>query len=160
MNETLSAFASYDSPVGHLRLEASGDFLVALHWSAKGQAEDPSLLPNIAVLQEALAQLSAYFAKDLKVFDLPFAPKGTTFQTSLWQALAEIPYGSVMEYGALVAKVGGTARSIGTACGANPLPIFLPCHRVVGKGHFGGFSGHGGLDSKRWLLVHEGALLL
>jgi methylated-DNA-[protein]-cysteine S-methyltransferase len=113
------------------------------------------------VLDEAGRQLEAYFAGDLVAFDLPLELHGTEFQRGCWLALATIPYGQTVSYGEQARRLGlgsDAARAVGAANGRNPLPIVLPCHRVVGaNGSLTGFGG--GLDVKRFLLEHEGALL-
>lgn len=108
---------------------------------------------------EALAQLTAYFAGDRRTFDLSLAPSGTPFQQRVWSALQALPYGAVTSYGALAKQLGqpGAAQAVGRANAANPLPVVVPCHRVVGAdGSLTGFLG--GLDKKRALLHLEGAL--
>jgi methylated-DNA-[protein]-cysteine S-methyltransferase len=103
-------------------------------------------------------QLAEYFAGKRRVFSLPLAPRGTPFQRSVWQALRQIPYGETVSYGELARRLGSTsgARAVGLANGANPLPIIVPCHRVIGAdGSLTGFGG--GLTIKRALLALEGA---
>ena len=110
------------------------------------------------MLAEAAQQLTEYFAGTRQGFDLPFAPQGTPFRLRVWAALQTIPYGETMSYGALGRAVGTAPRAIGGACGANPIPLIIPCHRVVGAGGtLGGFSGGSGCDTKRHLLALEGA---
>ncbi|MEC5386180.1 methylated-DNA--[protein]-cysteine S-methyltransferase [Uliginosibacterium sp. H3] len=94
-------------------------------------------------------------------FDFPNMNRGTPFQRRVWKAIAEIPAGEIRTYGELSASVGGTARAVGQACGANPFPVVVPCHRVVAKTGIGGFANARDgwlLDTKRWLLKHEGVL--
>ncbi|HSD38895.1 MAG TPA: methylated-DNA--[protein]-cysteine S-methyltransferase [Rhodocyclaceae bacterium] len=94
-------------------------------------------------------------------FDFPVLNRGTPFQRRVWQAIAEIPAGEIRTYGELSASIGGTARAVGQACGANPFPIVVPCHRVVAKTGIGGFANARDgwlLETKRWLLKHEGVL--
>lgn len=103
-------------------------------------------------------QLAAYLADPGYVFDLPLSVVGTPFRQKVWQALCAIPPGAPLTYGELARRLGSAARAVGQACGANPIPIVIPCHRVVGKRGLGGFMGHGSgdpLDIKRWLLCHE-----
>jgi methylated-DNA-[protein]-cysteine S-methyltransferase len=110
-----------------------------------------------ALLVEARAQLAAYFAGRLRAFDLPLAPRGTPFQRDVWRALAAVPYGATTTYGALAATLGRptAARAVGAANGANPLPVVVPCHRVVGAD--GSLTGYlGGVPLQRALLVLEG----
>jgi methylated-DNA-[protein]-cysteine S-methyltransferase len=91
----------------------------------------------------------------LTTFDLPLAPHGTAYQRSIWAALGAIPYGQTRPYAAIAAAAGGSARSVGGANAANPIPIIIPCHRVVGATGPGGYSGGDGLATKRWLLALE-----
>jgi methylated-DNA-[protein]-cysteine S-methyltransferase len=113
------------------------------------------------VLDEAAGQLEAYFDGDLVTFDLPLELQGTEFNRRCWLALASIPYGQTVSYGEQARRLGlgnDAARAVGAANGRNPLPIVLPCHRVIGAdGSLIGFGG--GLHVKRFLLEHEGALL-
>ncbi|WP_205696718.1 methylated-DNA--[protein]-cysteine S-methyltransferase [Conexibacter sp. SYSU D00693] len=151
--------AVVDSPVGPLGLAAEDDALTRVAFLAPGTPADA---PGTPVLREAAAQLGAYFAGELEAFDLPLRPVGTDFQREVWTALADIPFGTTTTYGELAARLGRGprgARAVGLANGANPLAIVLPCHRVIGAD--GGLTGFGGgLPAKRWLLTHEGALLL
>jgi methylated-DNA-[protein]-cysteine S-methyltransferase len=106
---------------------------------------------------DVLAQLRAYFAGELRDFDVALELAGTAFQREVWQALREIPYGETISYGELAARVGrpGASRAVGLANGRNPIAIIVPCHRVIGAdGSLTGFGG--GLARKRWLLEHEG----
>ena len=91
--------------------------------------------------------------------DLPMQPAGTAFQRRVWQAMLDIPYGHTRTYGELTESAGGVARAVGVACGANPIPILIPCHRVVAQNGLGGYSGDGGVETKVALLRLEGALL-
>lgn len=112
------------------------------------------------LLNRVAAQLREYFAGTRTTFDLPLEPSGTDFQLSVWELLRKIPYGVTTSYGELARRLGDpkASRAVGAANGANPIPIIVPCHRVVGsKGELTGFGG--GLDRKRWLLEHEGALM-
>lgn len=147
------------SPVGPLRIAARDGALVRLAFDPQ---ETPSEgRPQDQVLREALEQLEAYFAGTLEAFSLPLAFEGTDFQVAVWQRLAGIPFGTTTTYGALADGLGGhsACRAVGRANGANPIAIVLPCHRVIGAdGSLTGFGG--GLEAKRWLLRHEGALLL
>jgi methylated-DNA-[protein]-cysteine S-methyltransferase len=104
---------------------------------------------------EARAQLHAYFDGELTDFDLPLAPAGTPYRRRVWQALCDIPYGETRCYAAIATAAGGSARSVGQANGCNPIPIIIPCHRVVASTHLGGYSGGEGLSTKRYLLSLE-----
>jgi methylated-DNA-[protein]-cysteine S-methyltransferase len=113
--------------------------------------------PDTPVLQAAAKQLAAYFAGELTAFDLPLRPVGTDFQQRVWALLRTIPYGGSISYGQIAALLGkpGAARAAGNACGANPLPLLIPCHRVLGTGgRLGGFSC--GIWRKKFLLALEG----
>ena len=148
------------SPVGALLLCAQDGRLTRLTWRTARTPETASgTAADRAVLDRATAQLSAYFAGDLTHFDLPLAPAGSPFQRRVWAVMSQIPFGRTRTYGELARDVGGVARAVGQACGANPIPIIIPCHRVVaGGGGLGGFSGGRGRDSKRALLAHECAV--
>jgi methylated-DNA-[protein]-cysteine S-methyltransferase len=149
--------AVVDSPIGPLGLVASESALRAVLFDGRRVRPDA----GSDVLTETVRQLEAYFDGNLVSFDLPLELHGTPFQRSCWLALATIPYGQTVSYGEQARRIGlGTdsARAVGTANGQNPLPIVLPCHRVIGAdGSLTGFGG--GLHVKRFLLEHEGALL-
>ena len=119
-----------------------------------GQTRPPATAA--ALLAEAAAQLDAYFAGKLTRFDLPLAPSGSPFETRVWTAMQAIPYGETRVYGDLAELVGSAPRAVGRACGSNPIPIVIPCHRVLAKTGLGGYSGAGGLATKRHLLALEG----
>ena len=146
-----------DSPIGPLGLIASDVALQGVVFDGRGIRPEGSAL----VLDEAARQLMAYFEGDLVSFDLPLELHGTDFQRQCWLALATIPYGQTVSYGEQARRLGlgsDKARAVGAANGSNPLPIVLPCHRVIGAdGSLTGFGG--GLHVKRFLLEHEGALL-
>jgi methylated-DNA-[protein]-cysteine S-methyltransferase len=145
------------TPIGTLGLFGSDRGLRRVRWSAAEVERGNSC----AVLDAAAAQLEAYFAGDLIEFDLPLDVEGTEFQRRCWLALATIPYGQTVSYGEQARRLGlghAAARAVGAANGQNPLPLVLPCHRVIGAdGSLTGFGG--GLQLKRFLLEHEGALL-
>jgi len=146
---------SLDSPFGRLTLSEADGRVTALAWGGAA-ARDSS-----PVLCEAGRQLAAYFAGELRAFDLPLAPAGAPGEQRVWQAMAAIPYGETRSYGELGRALGLAARVVGAACGRNPLPILLPCHRVVGSGGtLVGYSGGAGIETKRRLLQLERALLL
>ena len=144
---------SFHSPVGALTLTEEEGAIVALDW---GQAPD-DFIAETPLLNAARAQVDAYFDGRLRAFDLPLRPAGTAFQLRVWQAMAAIPYGQVRRYGDLAGQLATGARAIGTACGRNPIPIIVPCHRVIGAhGGLGGYSGQDGVETKRFLLGLEG----
>ena len=146
-----------DSPIGPLGLVASGSGLLAVAFNG---LKTP-VAGRSPVLADAARQLDAYFNGDLVTFDLPLELHGSEFQRRCWLALASIPYGQTVSYGEQARRLGlgsDAARAVGAANGRNPLPIVLPCHRVIGaNGSLTGFGG--GLHVKRFLLEHEGALL-
>jgi methylated-DNA-[protein]-cysteine S-methyltransferase len=147
------------SPTGRLALEADGDLLTAVRWA--GDSEHSREEKATPVLREARRQLDQYFKRKLKRFDLPLAGQGTPFQQGVWKMMSAIPYGETATYGGMAAALGSGARAVGTACGRNPLPIIVPCHRVLGSGgKEGGFSGGRGLPTQRELLALEGVVLL
>jgi len=150
----------FASPVGRLALEADGEALTGVRWAGTGErARDNSNLSP--VLKEARHQLERYFARKLKDFDLPLGARGTDFQKSVWKMMREIPYGGTATYGGMAMALGSGPRAVGMACGRNPIPIIVPCHRVLGSGgKEGGFSGGQGLPTKRKLLALEGVVLL
>ncbi len=148
------------TPVGTLTLVAEHGALVAITWpdDRPGRVRLPPFedRPNEPVLVEAAIQLDDYFARRRDRFDLPLAPRGTSFQQDVWAALRTIPYGETRSYAAIAAQIGRPAavRAVGAANGRNPLSIVVPCHRVVGSGgHLTGFAG--GLATKRQLLALE-----
>jgi len=149
------------SPVGRIELRGDGSSLTGLSIE-RGGALPGDRLPESpdAVLRQAAAQLAEYFAGARQEFELPLRAEGTEFQRAVWARLAELPFGSTVEYRALAGAVGRPlgARAVGGAVGANPIPIVVPCHRVLGSGgRLTGYSGGEGVPTKEWLLRHEGA---
>lgn len=140
-------------PFGPVALVERDGLLVGLEWRL------PEVSGDSALLLEGLAQLAAYFAGRLTRFDLAL-DWGTGLNAAVRRAMADIPYGETRTYGQIAKAVGAPAQAVGQACGANPLPILIPCHRVTGTNWFGGFSAPGGVETKAALLRHEGALLL
>jgi len=138
------------SPVGDLTLFAEDDAIVALEWGW-GSLQEPSPL-----LTRAKAALDAYFDEDAPLpDDLPLNPYGTAYRRKVWAALRQIPLGETRSYAEISAVAGGSARSVGGANAANPIPILIPCHRVLGSAGMGGYSGGEGLATKRILLDLE-----
>jgi methylated-DNA-[protein]-cysteine S-methyltransferase len=143
------------SPIGPLSIEEREGMLVAVHWR---KARKESATP---LLEEAASQLRAYFARERRAFDLPLEPAGSAFEQQVWAAMQRIPYGETRSYGEIAQETGGMPQEVGEACASNPLPILIPCHRVLaGGGKLGGYSGKGGLETKTTLLVLEGRLLV
>jgi len=154
---TLTLFShTHGSPLGPLRLESDGVSLTRIRLPREGGPTD-SGRRDAGPFAAVVAQLDAYFAGELRAFDLPLAPGGTAFQHRVWDLLGRIPYGATVTYAELAARVGNPAacRAVGAANGRNPLPIVIPCHRVIGSD--GALTGYaGGLAAKRFLLAHEG----
>lgn len=124
--------------------------------------DTPLIAPTTPLTIQVADALSAYLENPDCVLALPLAALGTPFQQRVWRTIAAIPRGQVRQYGAIAAELGSAARAVGQACGANPFPVLVPCHRVVAAQGLGGFAGHrsGWLTAtKRWLLAHEGAVL-
>jgi len=145
------AHLSINSPVGPLTLFEEDHAIVALEWGRAGNPEPTALL------EKAQAQLNEYFDTKRDVFDLPLAPIGSDFQNAVWGRLSRIPYGRTQTYGEVASAIGSAPRAVGGACGHNPIPIIIPCHRVVYTGgQLGGFSAFAGLETKRTLLRLEG----
>jgi methylated-DNA-[protein]-cysteine S-methyltransferase len=150
---SVACMHSVATPIGPLRLGAEDGRLSRVEFAASAETRS-----NEPVLLEAEAQLRAYFAGELRRFDLPLAPRGTAFQLSVWDALLEISYGSTTSYSELAAAIGrpSACRAVGAANGRNPLAVIVPCHRVIGAA--GGLTGYGGgLERKRMLLALEAA---
>ncbi|MDE2261456.1 MAG: methylated-DNA--[protein]-cysteine S-methyltransferase [Gammaproteobacteria bacterium] len=150
-----------DSPVGRLLLAGDGERLIQVCFQSGPRPQRPQdgWVADPAPLRAAIAQLGEYFAGRRRAFDLPLAPRGTEFQRRVWRALTEIAYGTTISYGELARRIGkpSASRAVGLANGANPLPIVVPCHRVIGAdGSLTGFGG--GLPIKRSLLALEGSL--
>jgi methylated-DNA-[protein]-cysteine S-methyltransferase len=146
------------SPVGPLVLAGDGTRLKQIHFHTEQPPPlpEPDWVADPRPFAQTIAQLEAYFAGRLLEFDLPLAPEGTPFQLSVWQQLRRIPYGQTVCYGELARRIGNprAARAVGLANGSNPLPIIVPCHRVIGAdGSLTGFGG--GLPIKRKLLELE-----
>lgn len=140
---------SLHSPIGDISVSEENGAIVAVDWGWGSRQEETPLLRG------ARAQLHAYFDGELTKFDLPLAPAGTPYQRRVWQALCAIPYAATCSYLDIVRVAGGSPRSVGQANGRNPIPIIIPCHRVVATTHIGGYSGGEGLATKRWLLALE-----
>jgi methylated-DNA-[protein]-cysteine S-methyltransferase len=150
-----------DSPIGELRVVEQGGAITAINFSPFGPSSDGRPLgarqDDHPVLASAVEQLTAYFARELKEFDLPLAPQGTDFQQRVWQALLGVGYGDTASYGEIAHRLGMTnaaSRAVGLANGRNPIPIVIPCHRVIGAdGTLTGYAG--GVERKQTLLELE-----
>ncbi len=163
MNDTLTMYrTTMPSPVGELTLVADDTALRTISWNTDEYGRDiEGDVVDVAsdehpMLALATHQLEEYFDGSRTEFDVPLAPEGTPFQQQAWSVLRSIPFGATMSYGEQAAALGDRkrARAVGAANGRNPIPIIVPCHRVVGSnGHLTGFGG--GIDAKAWLLDHE-----
>ncbi len=141
---------SLHSPVGALTISEEDGQIVSLDW---GWGRDQTETPLLCAVR---ARLDAYFdGKQDDFADLPLAPFGTEFQKRVWAALRGIPYGQTWTYADLARRVGSVARAVGQANGANPIPLLIPCHRVLATGGLGGYSGGDGPETKAWLLELE-----
>jgi methylated-DNA-[protein]-cysteine S-methyltransferase len=150
-----------DSPIGELRIVEQGGAITAIEFTPfrdsvdgrpRGERGDDN-----PVLVRAVEQLTAYFARELKEFDLPLAPHGTDFQQKVWDQLLEVGYGETASYGQIAHRLGHTnaaSRAVGLANGRNPIPIVIPCHRIIGaNGTLTGYAG--GIERKQTLLELE-----
>jgi methylated-DNA-[protein]-cysteine S-methyltransferase len=147
--------ARMPAPFAVIGVRAIGERLSGLEYLPPGAA---TLKPQTAFAREVCRQLAAYLEDPCFAFDLPFDFRGTAYQCRVWKAVHEIPPGKVLSYGDLARRIGSAPRPVGTACGANRIPMLIPCHRVVGSRGIGGFmhSRRGpAIEIKRWLLRHE-----
>ncbi|QFT57694.1 Methylated-DNA--protein-cysteine methyltransferase [Sulfitobacter sp. THAF37] len=136
---------------GDLTLTEQDGAIVAVGWGTTAQPDSSDLLA------EAVRQLAAYDAGRLQVFDLPLRVAGSDLQRRVCAAIAAIPFGHTRTYGEIARDLGVPAQAVGQACGGNPIPVIIPCHRVMGARALTGFSGRGGVETKVALLRHEGA---
>lgn len=145
---------SLHSPIGALTLFEEDGTIIALDWGW-GADQQPT-----ALLERAAEQIQAYFDGDLTDFDLPLSPHGTAQQKRIWSAISSVPYGVTKSYGWLARQAGSHARAVGGVCGSNPIPLLIPCHRIIASdGRLVGYSGGDGVETKQALLRLEGALL-
>ncbi len=145
-----------ETPIGELTLIGDGTALAEILFANSPRRETLRQSLPQGELPQAAAELQAYFAGTLQNFTVPLAPQGTPFQTRVWALLRAIPFAETTTYGALAAQLGNpnASRAVGLANGSNPLPIIVPCHRVIGaNGQLTGFAG--GLPAKSWLLDWE-----
>jgi methylated-DNA-[protein]-cysteine S-methyltransferase len=152
------AYTYVGSPIGNLLLAGDGVrlHLISFPGGSRTRKPETSWRRDDAIFRSVSEQLKAYFAREVREFTVPLQLTGTTFQKTVWQALLTIPFGETSSYGALAKKIGFSSgnRAVGAANGANPIPIIIPCHRVIGaNGSLTGFGG--GIDTKRYLLQHE-----
>lgn len=150
-----------DTPIGTLRLVSDGTHLISIQFPGRHSTQCDDITPVDPVLQACAAQLTEYFSGTRTHFDLPLKAGGTDFQEEVWSALRQIPYGELRSYRDIATVIGRpkAVRAVGAANGRNPIPIVVPCHRVIGSdGSLTGFAG--GLPMKTRLLTLEGALLI
>lgn len=143
------------APFGKLGIRCSDTDLLGIEFLPGKTKAQP---PQSEMAKAICAELTAYLADAKHEIDLPFELDGTHHQCKVWLAMLDIPRGQTKSYGELAKQIGSSAQAVGQACGSNPLPIVIPCHRVVGKTGLGGFMQHAAgdsLDIKRWLLAHE-----
>jgi methylated-DNA-[protein]-cysteine S-methyltransferase len=143
---------SLHTPVGDLSVAEDNGAIVSIDWGWASVQDETGLL------RRAREQLHAYFDSALTAFDLPLAPAGSPYRQRVWRALLAIPYGATRTYLDIAREAGGSPRSVGGANGANPIPIVIPCHRVLATTGIGGYSGGDGLPTKRALLALEAPL--
>jgi methylated-DNA-[protein]-cysteine S-methyltransferase len=139
-----------DTPVGRVGIAERDGQIVRVSWSAKPDGEPTALLT------EAARQIAAYFAGEITEFDLPLDPGGNDLERQVFGAMRAIPYGQTRTYGEIAKDLGTYGQPVGQACGANPIPVIIPCHRVLSATGLGGYSGQGGVETKIALLKLEG----
>jgi methylated-DNA-[protein]-cysteine S-methyltransferase len=142
---------SLHSQIGDVTISEDAGTIVAIDW---GWGRDQTPTP---LLKRAIKQLNDYFDGALDEFSLPLQPHGSSFQRRVWKHMLRIPYGKTKTYGEIATAIGASARAVGGACGRNPIPIIIPCHRVTSASGLGGYSGAGGRETKLALLALEGA---
>ena len=142
---------SLNTPFGDLTLNEENEAITGLDWVRVEQQDSSDLL------DKAVAQLHAYVDGTREAFDLPLRVSGSVFQRDVCRVMSEIPFGYTRTYGEIAQELGVPAQAVGQACGGNPIPIIIPCHRVMGAKGLTGFSGRGGVETKVALLRHEGA---
>jgi methylated-DNA-[protein]-cysteine S-methyltransferase len=145
------ATLTLDTQFGPLGLVEDDGAIVTLKWTSQNDGAPTALL------REGISQLRAYAEGRLKVFDLPLRVGGSDFQQAVCAAISDIPFGDTKTYGDIAKALGAPAQAVGGACGGNPIPVIIPCHRVMGAKGLTGFSGAGGVETKVALLRHEGA---
>lgn len=151
----MQGIAYYVSPVGELSIESDGDKIISTNFLREARVPER----RTRVTDQCIEEFEEYFYRGRKYFDVELDLRGTAFQKKVWNALLEIPFGKTVSYSGLAETIGDikSVRAVGLANGQNPIPVIVPCHRVIGKdGNLVGYGG--GLDKKEWLLRHEGVL--
>jgi methylated-DNA-[protein]-cysteine S-methyltransferase len=161
--DVCTAYSTMMTPIGEILISARAEGVSGIsfeeRWSPSGVPAQSGDKLSLEMVRWARTELDAYFAGALQLFSVPFLLNGTQFQENVWTALRSIPYGEVVSYRDIADRIGNrkAVRAVGAANGQNPVPIIIPCHRVIGTdGSLTGFGG--GLPRKQWLLEHEGAL--
>ena len=157
-SDELRSLAVIEFPRMRVGIRIEGDVLTAIRYLPP---ETALVAPQSALAERAVRQIERYRDDPDAAFDLPLCETGTAFQRDVWLQISDIPRGRTRTYGELARRIGGEARAVGQACGDNPFPIVVPCHRVVAADGLGGFSHHVDgylLEAKKWLLKHEGNL--
>lgn len=147
--------ATFALPHAVLGISAENDAVIGIDFLP---VTAPVIEPQTSIAALAVEQLSRYLRDPAFVFDLPLQPKGTPHQNKVWRAMLAIPAGRVRTYGAIARELGSSPRAVGQACGANPIPVVIPCHRIVGQAGLGGFMhsrASAEVNIKAWLLGHE-----
>ena len=146
---------TFMSPIGRLRVSASSDKLIEVKLGAAESPDSTGSSTADDICRLARQEIESFLRGELRVFSVPYRLIGTAFQRSVWREMAKIPLGATMTYGDMAQRLGdvGASRAVGVACGANPIPLIVPCHRIVASNGLGGFSG--GLERKEWLLKME-----
>lgn len=150
-----------DTPIGKLRLVSRDNMLAKVEFEGRHDIRSEDVMCSDSALRDAAEQLEEYFAGKREKFDLSLSPAGTDFQQQVWSSLREIPFGELRSYSDIARGINRpkAVRAVGAANGRNPIPIIVPCHRVIGSnGSLTGFAG--GLEMKEQLLILEGALLI
>ncbi len=145
----------YKSPIGIIEIKAAANELVSLHFLSSIESAEVELSKS-KIIKDTICQLEEYFNHNRKIFDLPLKPEGTEFQLQVWDKVSQVAFGQTCSYLKIAFLLGSVknVRAVGSANGKNPLPIIIPCHRVIGEnGELTGYSG--GLWRKKWLLEHE-----
>lgn len=158
-----TAYSTMMTPVGEILISACAEGVSGIYfegqWSPSALRTEPADERSLELVRHARAELGAYFDGTLRVFSVACFLQGTSFQANVWRALQGIPFGEVVSYRTIADRVSNrkAVRAVGAANGRNPVPIIIPCHRVIGSdGSLTGFGG--GIERKQWLLEHEGAL--
>jgi methylated-DNA-[protein]-cysteine S-methyltransferase len=156
------SYRTLSTPLGDITAVADEDGLTQVILAG----DDGSVLAEATeggpIVDAAATQLAEYFAGERMAFDVPLTPQGTEFQQTVWKALGDVPFGTTATYGEIARAIGQltATRAVGAANGRNPIPIIIPCHRVIGaSGELTGYSGGGGIETKRRLLDHESGTL-